>query len=49
MRASILYLPNGNIEIKANFETFYISLILSMVIYQLANVYDKFIIIKSFS
>jgi hypothetical protein len=49
MRASILYLPNGNIEIKANFETFYFSLILSMVIYQLTNVDDKFIIIKSFS
>jgi hypothetical protein len=49
MRALILYLPNGNIEIKANFETFYISLILSMVIYQLTNVDDKFIIIKSFS
>jgi hypothetical protein len=49
MRASILYLPNGNVEIKANFETFYLSLILSMVIYQLTNVDDKFIMIKSFS
>jgi hypothetical protein len=49
MRASILYLPNNNVEIKANFKTFYLSLILSMVIYQLTNVDDTFIITKSFS
>jgi hypothetical protein len=49
MRASILYLPNDNVEIKANFKTFYLSLILSMVIYQLTNVDDTFIITKSFS
>jgi hypothetical protein len=33
MRASIIYLPNGNVEIKANFEIFYLSLILNIVIY----------------
>jgi hypothetical protein len=49
MRALILYLYKGNVEIKANFETFYLSLILSMVIYQLTNIDDKFIMIKSFS
>jgi hypothetical protein len=49
MRALILYLLNGNVEIKVNFEIFYLSLILSMVIYQLINIDDKFIMIKSFS
>jgi hypothetical protein len=48
MRASILYLPTGNVKIKTNFETLYLSLILSMIIYQLTNVDDKFIMIKSF-
>jgi hypothetical protein len=33
MRAPILHLPNGNIEIEANFEMFYLNLILNMVIY----------------
>jgi hypothetical protein len=47
MRASILYLRN--VEIEANFEIFDLSLIISMIIYQLTNVDGKFIMIKSFS
>jgi hypothetical protein len=49
MRASILHLLNCNVEIEVNFEIFYLSLILSMVIYQLTSVDDKFIMIMSFS
>jgi hypothetical protein len=41
-------LSNGNVEIGANFEIFYLSLILSTVIYQLTNVDYKFTMIKSF-
>jgi hypothetical protein len=46
MRASILYLRH--VEIEANFEIFDLSLIISMIIYQLINVDGKFIMIKSF-
>jgi hypothetical protein len=42
-------MPNDNVEIGANFEIFYLSLILSMVIYQLTNIDGKFVMIMSFS
>jgi hypothetical protein len=48
LRVSILHLPNSNVEIKVNFEINYLSLILNMIIYQLTNVDDKFIMIKCF-
>jgi hypothetical protein len=41
MRASILYLPNGDVKLRLIFKIFYLSLILSMIIYQLTNVDDK--------
>jgi hypothetical protein len=49
LTASILYQPNGNVELSLFLRHSYLSLILSMVIYQLTNVDDKFIMIKSFS
>jgi hypothetical protein len=44
LRASILFLPNGDIELTS----FILDYLLSMIIYLLTNVEDKFIIIKSF-
>jgi hypothetical protein len=49
MKASFLYLPNGDVKLRLTFEIFYLSLFLSMIIYQLINVDDKFIVIKLFS
>jgi hypothetical protein len=49
MRASILYLPNDDVKLRLILRYFYLSLILTMVIYQLTNVDDKFIMFKSFS
>jgi hypothetical protein len=47
MRASILYQPNGNVELRLFLRHSYLS-VLSMVMYQLTNIDDKFIIIKLF-
>jgi hypothetical protein len=44
LRASILFLPNGDIELTS----FILDYLLSMIIYLLTNVEDKFIVIKSF-
>jgi hypothetical protein len=44
LRASILFLSNGDIELTS----FILDYLLSMIIYLLTNVEDKFIIIKSF-
>jgi hypothetical protein len=49
MRASILYQPNGNVELMLFLRHYYLSVFSSMVFYHLTNVDDKFIMIKSFS
>jgi hypothetical protein len=48
MRVSIIYQPNDNVELRLFLDSL-ILVLLSMVIYHLTNVDDKFIIIESFS
>jgi hypothetical protein len=47
MRASILYPPDDDVKLILILR--YFILVLSMIIYQLTNINDKFIIIKWFS